>query len=246
MGNDSLKYKSDYGQTYILIPPSSGASVIYVNVNCAFTSCLANQYKSNGECVQCPNNERSNPGSTSLSDCVECPDGSILPHPLSTQCAVLTTYEEIISATGWRVWAPEFDTYSGWALDIAEIEFYNNLHCSGASIDTSQGTAIDSGNAHPSAWGPQNAFDGREGSTWGGRSDENGIFYIGMDFGNNMKQVRCVKLHTRDSKHLLSARIQAYVDGNWKNAWIEDTLSSGISTISMDYVSQYFNRQYNP
>ncbi len=139
MGKASLKYTSDYGQTYILIPPSSGASTIDVEVNCAFTSCLANQYKTNGECVQCPNNSRSDPGSTSLSDCVECPGGSFLPHPLSTQCAVLTTYEEITSATGWRIWAPEFDTYSGWVLDIAEIEFYNNLDCSGASINTSQG-----------------------------------------------------------------------------------------------------------
>jgi hypothetical protein len=242
MGKDSLNYKSDYSQTYILIPPISGKSTIEVDVNCEFTQCPTNQYKDNGECIQCPNNGRSDPGSTSLSDCVECPGGSFLPHPLSKQCAVLTTYEEITSATGWRIWAPEFDTNSGWVVDIAEIEFYNNLDCSGASIDTSQGTAVDSGNAGFS-YEPYNAFDGEFNSIWGGRWDEDGTFHVGMDFGNNMKQVRCVKLYMRDTHYLLSVRIQAYVDGMWKNAWIEDKLSGvddGIvlNTIPMDYLAQ--------
>ena len=238
---DSFTYKSDYGQTFILVPPNTEGSTIQMEVTCSFSECLSNQYLSNNNCIQCPNDGRSDPGSTSLADCQECPGGTFLPHPLSPQCAALETYEEITSASQWRVWAPDYDTYSGWVLEVLELEFYDNLSCNGSPIDTSQGTALDSSNAG-SGWGPSNAFDGWYSNSWGGRADSNGVFHVGLDFGQ-VQEVRCIKLYRRDTHYASNVRIQANVNGKWRNAWIEKNLDQTVSTnngylfnqISMDH-----------
>lgn len=221
---DSFTYKSDYGETYIAFPPVDGGSTIQATVSCSLAICLPNQYLSNDECVQCPPNSISAFGSISSSACVPCPEGTELQYPTSQVCAQTNTYEKIESATKWRLWAPYFDTSVGWGLDIPEIELYESIDCTGSSIDTSTASAIDSGNAGD-GWGASNAFDGDMSSVWGGRFDSNYIYYIGIDFGNTLQTVRCMKYYRGDSdKFLLNVRVQAYVDGQWKNAWIETNL----------------------
>lgn len=235
---DSLTYESDYGETFILLPPVDGGSTTNVVVSCSLTRCLSNQYLSNDECVQCPNNGRSAPGSTSIGDCQECPGGTVLPHPRSMQCALTDNYEQIVSATKWRLWAPDFHTVRGWVWDLLEIEFFGNVDCTGSAIDTSLGTAIDSGNAGGNSWKASNAFDGSMWSAWGGRYDSDNIFYIGMDFGNTLQTVRCVKLHTGDTTNkVVNVRVQAYSGGKWRNAWIEENLSQDTTynIISLNY-----------
>ena len=236
-GKDFFTYKSDYGHTYILIPPSSSVSTIELETTCTFSDCLVNQYLSVGTCQQCPEGSRSASGSTSITDCEACPGGTYLPHPLSHQCSVLNSYDEITSANGWRIWTPDFDTFSGWVLDVPELEFYDNLSCDGSPLDTSGVTYVESGNAG-GGWGPSNAFDGFTGSAWGGRPDADDTFYVGVDFGS-AREVRCVKLYT-PYHHAINVRVQAFKDGVWKNAWIEENLSSvdgDVNIISMDYDS---------
>ena len=64
-------YKNDgYGETYILIPPSSPGSTIDVKASCTFNGqCLKDFYLSNGTCERCPNDQSSPPGSTSVRAC---------------------------------------------------------------------------------------------------------------------------------------------------------------------------------
>ena len=215
---DSLSYKSDsYGKVYILVPPSSDAFTVTVEVTCQLSICLNNQYVSNNMCVQCPMNFWSSEGSTSISDCEKCPDGTFLEHPLSKQCTVDEKFEEITEATGWRVWASKFDTPSGWVWDVPELLFYDNFDCTGTPINSSEGSPIDSGNAG-SRLGAENAFDGNTRSKWGGRHNSDKLFYLGLDFGEKLKQVHCVKLHQSSSHYANNIRVQAYKNGSWKNA----------------------------
>ena len=75
---------------YILLPPSTGVTTTAttnIEATCGFTECLGNQYKSNGECVPCPNDGISEKGSTSVQDCEECPGGTFLTYALSKECA---------------------------------------------------------------------------------------------------------------------------------------------------------------
>lgn len=242
---DSLTYQSAYGQTYILLPPVIGVSSVEVAVSCLINECLANQYLSNGSCTQCPNDGRSSPGLTALSACEECPGGTFLPHPRSDQCALSDTYEEITSATAWRIWAPDFDTSSGWVMDVGELEFYDNVSCSGIKTDTSGGIPLDSGNAGGVSWVPSNAFDDNISSAWGGRTDSDDIFYVGMDFGTAV-EVRCVKLYKTGMHYALNVRVQAYSGGRWKNAWIEENLSNSIIDDSLNVISMDYSTEPTP
>merc|ERR1712156_73758 len=181
---------------------------------------------------------------------------SLTPSPTSSyspSAPPSQSYEEITSATGWRVWAPDYDTYLGWVWDVNEIQFYDNLDCTGSMIDISGGTPIDSNNAGP-GWGPQNAFDDNLNNVWGGRPDSDGIYFIGMDFGSSSKQVKCLKLYRlSDTKYAVNVRIQAFVDGTWKNAWIEENLPDTVipgpnfyNKISLDYESSSTSPSASP
>ena len=217
-----MSYRSDYGETYILLPPSLDASNISVEVTCGqFSVCLVNQYLSNDVCVQCPDGFHSSEGSTSILDCEECPYGTSLLHSSSKECTISNSFEEIVDATGWRVWASNFDTSSSYAWGIYELEFYGSFDCTGTPINSSEGTPLDSKNAGS---GPEPAFDGNTSSGgWGGRRDSNDLYYLGLDFGTKLQQVRCVKLYQKNN-HAKTVRVQAYKDGKWKNAWIEYNL----------------------
>ena len=111
---------------------------------------------SNGECEQCPVNYVSDVGSTSMEDCTPCPAGSKLMHPLDSKCILSLEYEDIITAQGWRIWAPDFHLQSN-TWDVDELEFYEDADCNSGMIDTYLGSPIDS--AHiGDCCGPENAF----------------------------------------------------------------------------------------
>jgi len=228
----TLEYQSDFGETYLLFPSTNNATSI--EISCELTKCLNNQYmNSDGECVQCPLNHRSDEGSTSVDDCTRCPAGSELLHPQDSSCVLSLDYENIMTAQGWRIWAPEFHVESGWSWDVLELEFYEDADCNGDHIDTSLGNPVDSGNAG-NGWGPGNAFGG---GTWGGRKDEDDVFYVGLTFNQDIT-VRCVKHYNANwgDRGVTEVRIQAYFqeDDIWKNAWIEgnlDTSAGGVNTI---------------
>jgi hypothetical protein len=221
------QYQSDFGETYIVIPPADtanpSAATAFAEVACVLTECLHNSYMSDGTCIQCPDDGISPAGSTAESDCVPCPDGTFLEHPLSPSCSISEEYKSISSSQGWRIWAHSSHTTAGWAWDIKEIKFYSSLLCSGSPI-VNDGTAFDSGNAN-SSWGPGNAF--QSSGTWGGRPDANDHFYVGMTF-SSIKEVRCVEIVTSGDKSATEVRIQAYNSTNdtWENAFIAKNLDS--------------------
>jgi len=221
--NSPTSYQSDYGETYIVIPPVDGVNAkATVEVSFSLSQCLWNSYLSNGVCVQCPNNGISVKGSTSLSDCEPCPGGTYLENPLSAACTISEDYQEITSSKGWRLWAHETHTVSGWAWDVKNLELYSSGDCSGSKI-VSDGTPFDSGNADSTYWGPERAFNG---GVWGGRQDEFNHFYIGMMF-NSAKVVRCVKYTNFGDKPAIEVRVQAFnnIDEVWENAYIKRTLT---------------------
>ena len=185
-----LSYKSDHGEAYILIPPSSSSSV---NIQCKFTQCGRNQYMNNGKCVQCPSNQISSPGSTSQSSCTPCPSGSKLPHPQSF-CTITNGISIVKSAKEWRLWTLAADTENGYGWDIKKITFYSDTNCY-VQIDHSLGEAFDSANVgyyDGDTWGPENAFT--SGGSWGG-SPSGGAFWIGQRFPNEI-EVKCIKIKT--------------------------------------------------
>ena len=189
-------YHSDWDTTYILIPPSTGGttseSQSLVTLSCKQNSCMRNSYLSSatGNCQPCPPNHLSDHGSTALGDCSRCPAGTFIDHKYATACTLSTNYTEFPSLFGWRIWTtPEHIPDSTWLWDVSEIEFYDNVGCTGDAIPNS-GSPIDSGNAGD-AWGPEQAFGG--GGTWGGRQDEDGAYWIGMQFENSIA-VKCVRV----------------------------------------------------
>jgi len=237
----SVSYKSDYGNTYVTIPPSSGLSVpagskTSVRVTCTLTECLQNTYLSNGECEQCPDNGWSDPGSTSVASCEQCPGGTYLSNS-QAECSLSTEYSPVSSSKGWRLWTTTFHMYVDWSWDVEEIEFFANTECSGFPIDNS-GEPIDSGNAG-SGYDAAQAFGG--GGFWGGRGDRSDLFWIGMMYDTGI-QVQCVKLHNAgEDRSTSELRVQAYneVNGAWENVWIEGNLDGAldVNIISLDYQS---------
>ena len=206
----SINYLSDFGNNYILIPPSTGSGVTTstktsVAVSCQNTQCLHNSYMSGDTCTKCPANSISPKGSTSESDCVKCLWGYELSHEMDTECALSESYEEIVSSKGWRIWATNFHTQLWWNWEVDEIELYSNIDCTNL-IPNDSGTVIDSGNAG-SYWAPEKAF-GQSG-IWGGRRDSNDLFYIGKMFDSDV-ELRCVKILNRSAGAAVNEiRVQA-------------------------------------
>ena len=146
----SVSYKSEYGSTYIAIPPATGSknanTKTSVEVTCTLTKCMRNSYLSSGACVKCPPNRISAEGSTSVDQCTRCPGGTNLTHELGITCAVSTTYRQIASSKGWRLWTTDYHSHLDWIWNVQELEYFESIDCTGIKIPNT-GTAVDSGNA---------------------------------------------------------------------------------------------------
>jgi len=152
---------------------------------------------------------------------------------LVSTCVLIETFKEIKSSKKWRIWTPDFHTESGWAWDVYDLKFYSNIDCTGTVFN--DGTAIDSGNAG-GGWGPNSAFDSSNGSGWGGRPDDNNLFWIGMTFQNS-KEVKCVSVLDSD-KVATKLRVQAWESSTstWQNVMIVENYQSGLrNKIPLEY-----------
>ena len=107
---------------------------------------------------------------------------------------------EITRATAWRILTTGEYTTKSWGWDVRQLIFYDNLGCEGSPIDVSQATLIDSGSA-TNGYGPDKVFNDDTSSSitnmWAGRRDNDGLFWIGLDFRSITVKVRCLKLHQR-------------------------------------------------
>ena len=231
-----LQYRSDYDATFILLPPTSMKSVSTVEISCAVSHCTVNQYKSNGQCVQCPTSKpRSSPGSLSIEDCVKCPSGTDLPHPFASVCTLSQNFLRISRSNGWRIWAPEYHVVSHSRWGVRKLEFYSSNDCTGSKVNPN-GEAIHSNSykgTSPSFAEPAFADTG----AWAGKQDEDGVFWIGMIFSEEIL-VQCVKV-VNSKFSVREIRVQALVGSEgWKNVFIQKDLDlrKGVELIlSFDY-----------
>jgi len=107
--------------------------------------------------------------------------------------------------------------YGKWQM--LEMEFYDDSSCSGTQFN--DGRPIDSG--HPSdTTGPDKAFDGNEGTKWGGRP-ENEItreYWIGMEFEDPVK-VLCVSFIDDSNKNRGTSFVKVQVYDGDSDTWID-------------------------
>ncbi len=209
----SANYLSDYGNNYILVPPSTGSGVTAssktsVVVSCQKTECLRNSYLSGDTCTKCPPNHTSPKGSTSASDCVKCISGFELAHEFDTECVMSENFKEIVSSKGWRLWATFLHTTSWWRWMVAELELYSDRDCTNL-IPNDSGTVIDSAHYDSNPyWGPGNVF-GVPNRIWLGLEDSDNVLYIGKTFDSEV-ELRCVKLlNTGEDAGVTEIRVQA-------------------------------------
>lgn len=76
----------------------------------------------------------------------------------------------------WRLLGKDFKT-NMW--DVKSITFFDPFE---QAIEVDPDNAFASRSYNNSNWGPKNPFDPNTSSSWGGRSDSNKQFYIGMKF----------------------------------------------------------------
>jgi hypothetical protein len=214
----SLKYKSDYDETFVLFPATRVKGETTIEASCSVMKCSHNQYKKNGQCMPCPfDKPRSNAGSTTIRRCFRCPAFTELPHPLAPLCTLSNQILHKSRSKGWRIWAPDYHTVSKNRWGVKSLEFYPSNDCSGSKHEA-DGVAIDSGNFEG---GPEGAFE--DNKSWIGKKDNDETFWIGMIFSDT-KQVRCVKvINTFNS--VKNIRVQALVENEeWENVWIQKDL----------------------
>jgi len=217
----SMIYQSEYDSTYILVPSSGTSGQTTVEISCSTSKCANNQYKLNGKCIRCPDeNPRSNAGSNSITKCFSCPSGTSLPHPLASVCTLSDDFLPVSKSTGWRIWAPVYHTVSDDRWGVQKLEFYSSQDCSGTPY-SAIGQPVDSNN---NGSGPELAFTNT--GSWVGMQDNEDTIWVGMIFSENIF-VQCVKVQNT-SFSVKEIRVQALVNNQWRNVWVEKglTLSS--------------------
>ena len=88
---ESMSYSALFGEVYSVIPANRWAKdedKVVVTFSCEVSSCLPNEFNSNGACNKCPVDHRSSAGATSISQCWACAAGTYLAHPHATECSL--------------------------------------------------------------------------------------------------------------------------------------------------------------
>ncbi len=216
-GCNSLKYQSEYDSTYIYIPDKPVSETISIQVSCAIKKCAQNQYKLNGQCMQCPDDKpRASIGSTSILKCFSCPPGTDIPHHLSDTCTLSDKFGPFAWSNGWRIWVPEYHTISGSRWGVKLLEFYSTQDCTGTPYEP-KGEAVDSDNFGTP---PETVFNGL--GAWSGKQGNDGSIWLGMVFAGR-KLVQCVKV-VNTSNSVKEIRVQALVKGQWRNTLVQKDL----------------------
>jgi hypothetical protein len=231
----TLNYVTEYGEAYILIVTETKLTeraTVNFNSVCVVKRCHGSQFMGrNGRCESCPTGSISAVGSTSINDCYACGSGLAPSHPTSTECVISNNDivdPSITTAAAWRIWTPSFLTNERWKWDINIIRFYSSPGCSPKSlVDTSKGTAIDSANAGP-GYGPANAFSGLLDEFWGGRTDGQDAFWIGINFRSDVT-VQCLIVDQTRDGGAMELTVQARQAGSavWRNVWVASDLRGG-------------------
>jgi len=223
--DSNIEYTTIHNEAYVLIEGTSAVNKkTRLVASCDVNECQYGQKKEGGKCVPCEVNEN---------NCVRCPGGLYF---LISACLLVESYKEIESSKKWRIWAPEYHTEKGWNWDVNDLKFYGSTDCN--DIIFNNGTPIDSGHAG-GGWGPRNAFDSSNNSAWGGRSDADKLFWVGMEFLDS-KRVKCVSFLDRSGSGVTQLRVQAWESGSntWQNVMIEKNHQPGERrNISLEYVS---------
>jgi len=217
-GSSSIEYQTIHNEAWVLIEGTSGLNgKTQVTANCEVNECQYEQKLTGGQCVPCKSGE---------SGCKTCPAG--LEFLIST-CVLQNTFKEIERSTQWRIWAPDFHTMRGWVWDVSDLKFYSDIECTGNYFNN--GTPIDSGNAG-GGWSAANAFDNNIFSRWGGRSDEDDLFWLGMSFQDSIL-VKCVSFLDHENNGVTQLRVQAWESSinSWQNVQIARNLQAGQRTI---------------
>jgi len=152
----------------------------------------------------------------------KCPGGYEL---VNSTCIVSEIFEEITSSKKWRVWATKnhLDTENVW--NVNDLAFYDNYNCTGSKLN--DGEPIESGH-YPTSYVSANAFDGNTSTLWGGQEDEDGLFWLGMEY-NILSQVSCVSILDVGNRGVTELRVQAWQNSTstWHNTMITKSLQSG-------------------
>lgn len=111
----------------------------------------------------------------------------------------------------------------GW--DVSILAFYGNYDCMGSELN--DGRPIESGH-YSSSHVPADAFDGNNSTLWGGDGDEDGLFWLGMEF-NVDATINCVSILDISGRGVTELRVQAWQSSTatWQNALISKDLQSG-------------------
>ena len=197
-----------------------------IRVWCQMTSCLQNQYRSDNSCVQCPDNNIAPPGSTDISNCSKCLDGFTVPDPQAKKCALSEDFDEsITSSNGWRIWAPAELSTKPISVRVNNMKMYSTSDCTGNEvvIDLADVTLVHSGSAPKNT--PDKAFQDKD--RWGGKPDDDGLFYLGVMFNQHVT-VRCMRI-SFGNKYMTEIRVQAFIESEdkWENVHIEKNVAGG-------------------
>jgi len=218
-GGTSTEYEAVHNEAWVLVRTNSAVTL---EASCTVDRCQVGQKKVGGKCLPCQGDD---------DNCEKCPGG--LQFLIST-CIISESIKEITSSKKWRIWTPGYHTLRGWLWDVFDLEFYSNLDCTGMKYN--DGSPIDSGNAG-GGWNPAKAFDANDRSAWGGRSDADELFWIGMEFGSE-KDVKCVSILDNPDNGVSELRIQAWEEdtSTWQNVKIVKDYQSGVrNNLSLDF-----------
>eukprot|EP00994_Dinema_validum_P003064 NODE_16_length_4062_cov_51.441316_g12_i0.p1 GENE.NODE_16_length_4062_cov_51.441316_g12_i0~~NODE_16_length_4062_cov_51.441316_g12_i0.p1 ORF type:complete len:1278 (-),score=345.26 NODE_16_length_4062_cov_51.441316_g12_i0:229-4008(-) len=128
---------------------------------------------------------------------------------------------------GWRLRRKQ----NNWIADIGEVQFYGDSGCT-AKLPTPGAGAIGSASccADWATYVPSRAFDGNDGTVWGGRS-KNQALWVGYRFPE-LRSVKCVKV--KDNRGDGTPWVLEYeAGGAWHPvAGAEKTIVKGWNTMS--------------
>ena len=214
-------YKSDYGTTYIAIPPLSDEGKVKAQISCTMTGCMSAFYLSNGAC--------------------KCAGGLVFDVLLNI-CKLEEVQRGITSARGWRILSTNIDYWG-----VNELEFYSTTDCTGPFSEHSLGTIIESGHMTNPGYEPNKAFG--EPYSWGGTPDDYGNSYIGKIYDTDI-EVRCIRVQNGLRWATSELGIQAYneVEDEWVTTFVAENLDMegyAFNTISMSHTPTS-NPSYGP
>ena len=134
----------------------------------------------------------------------------------------------VLRARRWRVYAAKSWTKSGNLWDVSDLSFYSSGDCRESSRLTPRTSSAFSSGTAGAGYGAHHAIDNNARTTWGGRPNDEGEFFVGVDFRSSVT-VKCIKMNQKQGDSLL---VQSQDTGCWNNVSGQKFLKQGDNTIS--------------